>query len=198
MAAVAVVVAGVVAMGLLAAAGVDLVLTRNAIGLLPIGLVSVGVGVDLLARHRPAPTGYVVAGAIAAAGIVAVLAVMTDRQYQRTDWRDAAHVLTASATTHLVVLDPGTAQLPLSPYVHLRVAPHGSVLAREIDVVRFLLTTHPVEKYRCTVRSGQTCIGLGWKPSGIRTGAPGPRRPPWPRRVELHVDAAAVLELREP
>lgn len=84
---------------------------------------------------------YLVAGAVAAAGLGAVFAVITDRHCQRTDWRDAAHVLTASATAPLVVLDPASAELPLSPYVQLSDVPHRSVLSREIDVVRFLLTT---------------------------------------------------------
>lgn len=109
-----------IAMGFLAIVGIDLVLTRNAIGVLPLGLVAVGVGVDLLARHRAAMAGAIAAGVVAAVGLVAVVAVVTNRQYQRTDWRDAARVLTASHSSHLVVLDPPSAQLPLTPYIDLQ------------------------------------------------------------------------------
>ncbi len=121
--------------------GIDLVLTRNAIGVLPLGLIAVGVGVDLLARERMAIAGAIAAGVVAVASLVAVGAVDTNRLYQRTDWRDAARVLTASGTNHLVVLDPASTQLPLTPYVNLRASAGGAAPAREIDVVRFLLTT---------------------------------------------------------
>jgi hypothetical protein len=134
-------VAATIAMGLLAIAGIDLALTRNAIGVLPLGLVAFGVGVDLLARHRTAMVGATAAGVVAATGLVAVIAVVTNRQYQRTDWRDAADVLTAAAGSHVVVLDPASAQLPLSPYVDLRRLRNRTAPTGEIDVVRFLLTT---------------------------------------------------------
>jgi 4-amino-4-deoxy-L-arabinose transferase-like glycosyltransferase len=128
-----------IAMGLLALAGVDLVLTRNAIGLLPVGLVAVGCGVDLAITGGRGRLALLAAALIAVVGGVSILAVDLDRSYQRPDWRDAAHVVTTSTERHLLILDPSSARLPLGVYAQLRPA-RGTVSTREIDVVDFLLS----------------------------------------------------------
>jgi hypothetical protein len=79
------------------------------------------------------------AGVIAVVGAVSILAVDLDRTYQRPDWLDAAHVVTTSPERHLLILDPSSARLPLGVYVRLAPA-SGTVSAREIDVVDFLLS----------------------------------------------------------
>jgi mannosyltransferase len=128
-----------IVMALLALAGVDLVLTRNAIGLVPVGLVAVGCGVEMAITAGHGRLALLAAGVIAVVGAVSILAVDLDRTYQRPDWLDAAHVVTTSPERHLLILDPSSARLPLGVYVRLAPA-SGTVSAREIDVVDFLLS----------------------------------------------------------
>ena len=128
-----------IAMALLALAGVDLVLTRNAIGLVPVGLVAVGCGAEITINAGRGRLAVVALGLIAVVGAVSFLTVDLDRSYQRPDWRGAAQVVTTSSQRHVVVLDPTSARLPLGAYVQLTPA-LGTVSTREIDVVDFLLS----------------------------------------------------------
>ncbi len=148
---VATLTTGVVAMALLAIAGVDLVLARNALGLLPLAFIALGCGLDELARHRRA-AALLAAAAIAGVGLVAVFAVVADPLYQRTDWRAAAGVLMRSGRPHIVVLTSPTAALALSPYVDLRRVTGEHVLTREIDVVGLLLTAQGARRRAATIR----------------------------------------------
>jgi 4-amino-4-deoxy-L-arabinose transferase-like glycosyltransferase len=127
-----------VVMALLALAGVDLVLTRNAIGLLPVGLVAVGTGVDMALVSGRGRFVVPAAGLIAVVGVCSFLAVDLDSKYQRPDWRDAARVVGTETASHLVLLAPASSRLPLGVYVRLRRV--GSLRTDEIDVVDFLLS----------------------------------------------------------
>lgn len=164
LAAAAITVGAPLVMAALALIGIDVVLTRNAIGVLPIAFVGLGVALDaLLVAKSDAPVALAGA-AVALSGVVALVAVVTDAAYERTDWRAAAEIVNASRSRHLVVLDPSSAQLPLSLYVRLSAPRRGRpVLTREIDVVHFLLDTQGARRAGATVR-----IPAGFVPASVR------------------------------
>jgi hypothetical protein len=131
-----------IVMVLLATAGVDLVLTRNAIGIFPIGLLAVAVGFERLL------------GDDAATG---------DRPARRCRSWWGPSLLRASIPTlpasgrigappavrsrritplNSSSLQPASTELPLGVYVPLRrLGGHRRVRVRQIDVLQFLLTT---------------------------------------------------------
>jgi uncharacterized membrane protein len=133
-------VIGPIVMGVLAIVGIDLVLTRNALGLLPIGLIAVGCGFAALPQKaRQFGSGLVVL--IVVVSLVVVATVVTDRTYQRTDWRDAAKSVGVAVSPQLVELNPPSNALPLSPYLRLHAVRHGiAPRARRFTVITFLLS----------------------------------------------------------
>jgi mannosyltransferase len=130
-----------IAMVVLALAGVDLVLTRNAIGLVPIGLLAVACGLARLAEDISGVAATVLTAVLVAVGAFAIVSVDSNARYQRPDWRAAGRVLTRSGTTQLLVLEPASAQLPLGVYVRLEhLGARRHALVRQVAVLQFLLT----------------------------------------------------------
>jgi mannosyltransferase len=131
-----------IVMVLLAAAGVDLVLTRNAIGILPIGLLAAAVGFERLSRAMPPQATALLVAVPIVVGAFAIASVDSNAAYQRPDWRAAGRALTEDHASQLLILEPASTELPLGIYVPLRrLGAHRRVRVREVDVLQFLLTT---------------------------------------------------------
>jgi mannosyltransferase len=118
---------------LLALAGIDFLNTRNVLPALPSLLVVVGVG---FALPRAWPLGGVLAAALALLFAVVVVLVETNIQYQRDDWRGASQALGFPVTDRVIVLSPGSGQLPLGVYQPgLRQLGPGGARVSELDLV---------------------------------------------------------------
>jgi hypothetical protein len=115
-----------------ALAGVDYLNTRNMIEVwLPLAAVP-AIGFAAPGARRLGPAAAV---ALCAIFLAAVLAVDTNRTFQRDDWRGAAHALGASAVPRAIVVTPGDGVLPLRVYLpHARPLRTGDRV-REIDVL---------------------------------------------------------------
>jgi mannosyltransferase len=125
----AVAVVGVIAAALV---GVDYLNTRNMIEVwLPLAAVpAIGFAAPRAGRLGPAA-----AVALCAIFLAAVLAVDTNRTFQRDDWRGAAHALGAPRVPRAIVVTPGDGVLPLRVYLpHARPLRTGDRV-REIDVL---------------------------------------------------------------
>jgi mannosyltransferase len=117
---------------LLALVGVDFVNTRNVIPALPPLLVVAAVGFSSSTDSRH---GEIAAGALIALFAIVVVLVETHAQYQRDDWRGAAHALGPPSRSRAIVITPPSGQLPLSIYQpHLSQVDRGTQVS-EIDVV---------------------------------------------------------------
>jgi hypothetical protein len=80
--------------------------------------------------------GGVLAGALALLFAVVVVLVETNVQYQRDDWRGASRSLGPPATARVIVLSPGSGQLPLGVYQRgLRQLGPGGARVTELDLV---------------------------------------------------------------
>ena len=134
-------VAGVGAVCLLAAVGLDYLNTRNMIGLwLPFAIV-VGCGLGAPAADR---WGLAGAAALAVVFVAAVVAVDVHRPYQRDDWRGAVHALGRAAGPRAIVATPGSATLPFEVYLpRARVVRGPSVTVQEIDVLGIAQRSSP-------------------------------------------------------
>lgn len=129
----AVAVVGVIAAALV---GLDYLNTRNMIEVwLPLAAVpAIGFAAPVAGRLGPAA-----AVALCAIFLVGVLAVDTNRTFQRDDWRGAAHALGASRVPRAIVVTPGDGVLPLKVYLpHARMLRPGE-LVREVDVLGIAL-----------------------------------------------------------
>ena len=121
-----IIAAGVVLNGLLLAAGIDNLLTRNVIVLwLPAALLVAGG----LALRRAGIAGVVLATVLCAAGAAAAVGVSVDSKYQRPDWRPVAHVLGArpapGVVQRAILIQSYRDVLPLSLYMpHLQAWAH--------------------------------------------------------------------------
>ena len=121
---------------------VDLVLTRNAIGILPIGLLAAAVGFERLSRAMPPQATALLVAVPIVVGAFAIASVDSNAAYQRPDWRAAGRALTEDHASQLLILEPASTELPLGIYVPLRrLGAHRRVRVREVDVLQFLLTT---------------------------------------------------------
>ena len=150
-------VGAVLALAALALAGIDLVLTRNAIGVLPIAIVALAVALELAISRGGAVVAAITLTAIVGVSATAVAAMFTDATYQRPNWRAASQIVDASRTQHVVVLEPSSNALALGAYVlTLRRSQTPRIRTSEVDVVQFLLTTE----------------GANRAPTGIRVPAP--------------------------
>jgi mannosyltransferase len=150
--ALGVVCAGLIAMLALALVGEDVLLSRNAIELLPSALVPVACGLTYL-TNRVRLVEAAAALAIAGTGLIAVIGVDLDQRYQRTDWRGVAHVILKSPTRHLVIVDPWGADTPLLAYTDLQqLRRKQTVRTHEIDVLHFLLSPSGATRRTIPVR----------------------------------------------
>lgn len=192
--AVGIVVGAPIAIVLLAIVGLDLVLTRNAIGLVPLGLVAVAAGIDRL-QGQSRTVGIVVAAVVLTCGAFAIFSVDTDARYQRTDWRAVGRILGNGSGTQLLLLDPASSELALGVYVPFKPTDplHAPKIGR-VDVVQFLLNDQGGRAERKSLRA----------PRGFRQISifewPGLRLTEYqsaqPRRVPTSIPGAASLLIR--
>ncbi len=137
---VASVAAGGVALPVLAAlAGQDFVLTRNLLGVLPLGLAVLAAGAARLPARTPAAAGAAAVGVLTVTGVGLAVAVASDPVYQRDDFRAATEAATSGAAGPRLVVADAESRVPLGLYLgsDTRTAPPGSPLTvREIDVVK--------------------------------------------------------------
>jgi hypothetical protein len=133
------VIAGVIMNLLLIAGGVDDLLTRNLLALwLPAALlVAAGLGAP-----RAGLTGLLAAAALCAIGVTGALGVVTDRNFERPDWRGVARLLGArpgaGVGERVILVQHYRDLLPLSLYLPgLRFIAHRGARVRELDVVSF-------------------------------------------------------------
>jgi mannosyltransferase len=117
---------------LLALVGIDFLNTRNVLPALPALLVVVAAG---FALPRAWPLGGVLAGALALLFAVVVVLVETNVQYQRDDWRGAGQALGSSTQARVLIVAPGSGQLPFEIYQHGLQRLDTSARVREVDVV---------------------------------------------------------------
>jgi mannosyltransferase len=147
------VVGAVLALAALAVVGIDLVLTRNAIGVLPIAVVALAVALELAISRGAVAVAAITLTAIVGVSATAVAAMFTDATYQRPDWRGASQLVDASRALHVVVLEPSSDALALGAYVlTLRHSHTPRIRTSEVDVVQFLLTTQGANRAPTAVR----------------------------------------------
>jgi hypothetical protein len=137
------IIAGSLALGglvvnlLMIAAGIDDLITRNVIALwVPAALViAAGLG-----ARRAGLVGVAAAVALCATGIVAVVGVAVDRQFQRPDWHAVARLVGKEPVPDIgaraILLQHYKDALPLSLYLPgLKFARAHAAAIREFDVV---------------------------------------------------------------
>lgn len=145
--------AGTVAFGglvidlVLAASGLDDLITRNVIALwLPAAVLIAGG----LGSRRAGLAGVAMAGALCAIGLVGSLAVATDRGLQRPDWRAVARVIgprpSPMTGPRAILVEHYRNLLPLSLYLPgLRfLAPSATATVKELDVVAISAPHEPL------------------------------------------------------
>ncbi len=117
---------------LLALAGEDHVVTRNVLAALPPALALAGAGLAAFAL-RPALAAAAVACAL---GLVAVIGVAVDPEYQRDDWRGAARAMGTDPGGDRVVVAPPGALIALRYYLpRLRPLAEPFTPTAEVDYV---------------------------------------------------------------
>ena len=117
----------------LAVAGADYLVTRNAIaGLLPfVLLLAIGLG-----ARRAGWVGLAAAAVLCGLGLSAVVSVDARPEFQRDDWRGVARVLGSTNEPRGVVVSPAKGQTPLAVYVGgLNPFPGRPYLLSEIDLI---------------------------------------------------------------
>ena len=130
-------VSGFVLNLLLIAGGIDDLITRNLLALWPPAAIVVAAG---LGARRAGPLGTAAAAAICVTGVIAVIGVAVDRDFQRPDWRAVGRVLGAepphSVHERAILVQDYRDLLPLSLYVHgLHWLGHSSARVTQFDVV---------------------------------------------------------------
>ena len=126
----------------LALGGVDFVDARNLLPALPPLVIAAGIGFDgwrdlALDSRRPGwrAAGVWAAAALAVISLLVVVLVDTDSRYQRDDWRGVAHALGPPTATRVLLVDPGSGEIPLQAYMPGLRALTRPVAVRELDVV---------------------------------------------------------------
>jgi len=123
-----------VALPLLAAlGGADYLNTRNLLpALIPL-LAALGVAYGASAPPR---AGLTLLAGLCAISLAIVIAVASDAQYQRQDWRGLAHALGTSDGARALVITPANGELALHYYrPALRTMDSAGARVREVDVV---------------------------------------------------------------
>jgi mannosyltransferase len=123
-----------VALPLLAAlVGADYLNTRNLLPALVPLLAVLGVAYGASA---PARVGLSLLAALGALSLAIVIAVASDAQYQRQDWKGLAHALGRSYGPRALVISPANGELALRYYLPgLRIMGADGARVRELDVV---------------------------------------------------------------
>jgi hypothetical protein len=116
-----------------AVAGADFVLARNAIGAwIPMAVV-LGAG---LGARRAGALGIALAAGLCALSLACVIAVFTTPEYQRDDWRGVADALGPARMDRALVVNPVAGQVPLGLYLDgLGEYPQELHPVTEIDIV---------------------------------------------------------------
>jgi 4-amino-4-deoxy-L-arabinose transferase-like glycosyltransferase len=181
--------AGLVLALLLAAGGVDNLLTRNLLAIWMPAAIAVGAG---FAARRARMVGLGAAIALCGLGVASTVGIAADRNYQRPDWRGVARVLGARpagpAGSRAILVQHYRDLLPLSLYLpKLRFLARGGATVATLDVVSF---TSPHSAGFCWW--GSAC---NLWPSRMQAAYAIPGfRPAWRRRVYqftiLHMVAA--------
>jgi mannosyltransferase len=126
----------------LAMVGLDYILPRNVIIALPPLVVAVAIG---FGARRAQVRGIAAAIALCALSSGIVVAVATDRSFQREDWRDAASALGTRAQPRAILAGPLSGPrlkvrlpLPLEFYrPELKPMPPRGAQVREVDIIEF-------------------------------------------------------------
>ena len=98
----------------LALVGIDFLDTRNLLPALPALYIAGAIG---FASDRTWPLGGILAGALALVMIIVVVLVDTNARYQRSDWRGASRALGVVAVPRAIVVDAGSALIPMQAYL---------------------------------------------------------------------------------
>ena len=180
-------VAGLVLAFLLVAGGFDDLLTRN---VLPIWMATAVAVAGGFAARRARLAGVFAAVALCGIGVASTIAIASDRNYQRPDWRGVAGLLGTHPPTHTYppTLPPAGSRailvqhyrdlLPLSLYLPgLRFMSHRGATVSTLDVVSF---TSPPSAGFCWW--GSAC-NLWPSRAQAAYAIPG-FRPVWRRRVD--------------
>jgi 4-amino-4-deoxy-L-arabinose transferase-like glycosyltransferase len=137
--AAALAVVGLALAFLLVAGGFDDLLTRNMLAIWMPAAIAVAGG---FAAQRARLPGLVAAVALCGIGVVSVIGVTTNRDYQRPDWRGVAQVLSARPTGapagRAIVVQHYRDLLPLSLYLPgLHFIGRAGAHVSQLDVVSF-------------------------------------------------------------
>ncbi len=116
----------------LALVGIDFLNTRNLLAALPPLFVVLGIG---FAVQRTWPWGGLAAAALALIFAAVIALVVTHPRYQRDNWRGASGALGAPSGERVLVITPGSGQIPLTAYQAGLSSLRGPTVARELDVV---------------------------------------------------------------
>ena len=131
---------------LFVAAGIDTLITRNIIGLWLPAAVVVGGGLSAIGGGpRLRALGVAATAGLCVIGIVATVAIATERSMQRPDWRYVSRALgppptvatAPDVTGRAILLQHFRTLLPLSlyqPRLHYLVSRRGAVV-RELDII---------------------------------------------------------------
>jgi glycosyltransferase involved in cell wall biosynthesis len=115
--------------GVLALGGADYVIARNMIAVVVPAAIVLGAG------YATSRLGVLAATVLCALSFAIVIAVATNTQYGRTDWRGAARALRPPRAMRAIVATPTIDAALLRPYIAgLSEPPRRGVRIREIDV----------------------------------------------------------------
>ena len=147
--------AGFVLALLFVTVGIDTLITRNIIGLWLPAAVVVGGGLSAIGSGpRLRALGVAAAAGLCVIGIVATVAIATERSMQRPDWRYVSRALGAPPTVatapdvegRTILIEHFRTMLPLALYQprlrHLR-SPRGAVV-RELDIISVVSPDQPL------------------------------------------------------
>ena len=166
------VLAGFVLALLFVTVGIDTLITRNIIGLWLPAAVVVGGGLSAIGSGpRLRALGVAAAAGLCVIGIVATVAIATERSMQRPDWRYVSRALGAPPTVatapdvegRTILIQHFRTMLPLALYQprlrHLR-SPRGAVV-RELDIISVVSPDQPL----CWWGAACNLIGSGMQRS---------------------------------
>jgi hypothetical protein len=127
-----VVAAGVAAPVALALVGVDYLIARNLIPALVPALALLGAGYG---AARAGWLGVAASAGLCALSLVTILAVGSDKAYQRDDWRGVARALGPATTSRAIVVTPADGAVALRWYLPHAQTTGAPVTASELDMV---------------------------------------------------------------
>jgi hypothetical protein len=138
--------AGMLLVGVLILAGFDDLITRNIIALIVPGLIALACG---FGARRAGRLGLGGAGVLCVLGVVATVAIATDRQLQRPDWRAVARVIgpepPPGALGRAFFIQDYRFVLPLSLYLrHYWLFPRRGARTTQLDIISIKAPEQPM------------------------------------------------------